>query len=82
MERGLVPPVVDEDIIKHFPQYNNRVGDKLIHHHIGGGGQATAVPETLHKGFGGIHNVEKEIGIRGNDKLTDMAEILSKDYKK
>ncbi|MBX4262275.1 hypothetical protein KTC96_08415 [Clostridium estertheticum] len=80
IDSGLVP-IVDKDFIQHFPQYNDTVGDKLIHHHIGGGGQATAVPETLHKGFGGIHNVEKEIGIRGNDKLTDMAETLSKDYK-
>ncbi len=30
--------------------------NKLIHHHIGGGGQAAAVPATVHNGYGGIHN--------------------------
>ncbi|WP_460288784.1 hypothetical protein [Clostridium sp. CTA-7] len=81
IEDGLVP-IVDEQFANYFPQYSDRIGNKLIHHHIGGGGQAAAVPETLHKGFGGIHNVEKENGIRGNDILTNIAEILSKDYKK
>lgn len=81
IEDGLVP-IVDEQFVKYFPQYRNRIGDKLIHHHIGGGSQAAAVPETLHKGFGGIHNIEKENGIRGNDRLTNIAETLSKDYKK
>lgn len=75
IERGTVP-VVDDEIVKHFPQYKDQIGDKLIHHHIGGGGQAAAVPESLHQGFGGIHNIEKEFGIRGNDPIPKIDKIL------
>ncbi|MGE6375973.1 T7SS effector LXG polymorphic toxin [Peribacillus muralis] len=80
IENGLVP-IVDDDFIKHFPQYNNTKGDKLIHHHIGGGGQAAAVPQSLHKGFGGIHNFEKEHNIRGNDPLTEIGEVFTSEKK-
>jgi len=38
-----------------------------VHHHIGGGGQAVAVPSKIHKGFGGIHNNEKQLGIWNNN---------------
>ncbi|MBS5795044.1 MAG: hypothetical protein KIC92_09910, partial [Clostridiales bacterium] len=65
-------PVVDEEFIKYFPQYKDFLGDELRHHHIGGGGQVIFVPESLHKGFGGIHNVEKIFGIRDNDYLTEI----------
>ncbi|MEY9869067.1 putative ribonuclease toxin of YeeF-YezG toxin-antitoxin module [Peribacillus sp. B2I2] len=80
IENGLVP-VVDYDFIKHFPQYRDTKGDKLIHHHIGGGGQAAAVPQSLHKGFGGIHNFEKEHNIRGNDPLTEIGEVFTSEKK-
>ncbi|WP_342602828.1 T7SS effector LXG polymorphic toxin [Peribacillus sp. FSL E2-0159] len=80
IENGLVP-VVDDDFIKHFPQYRDTKGDKLIHHHIGGGGQAAAVPQSLHKGFGGIHNFEKEHNIRGNDPLTEIGEVFTSEKK-
>lgn len=76
IENGLVP-VVDDDFIKYFPQYKGCKGDKLIHHHIGGGGQAAAVPQSLHKGFGGIHNFEKEYKIRDNDPLTEIGEVFT-----
>ncbi|WP_394556301.1 T7SS effector LXG polymorphic toxin [Priestia aryabhattai] len=76
IENGLVP-VVDDDFIKYFPQYKDCKGDKLIHHHIGGGGQAAAVPQSLHKGFGGIHNFEKEYKIRDNDPLTEIGEVFT-----
>jgi hypothetical protein len=35
---------------KYFPQYNITAlkGKPLIHHHIGGGGQALALPQPLH----------------------------------
>ena len=45
------------------------LGDKLVHHHIGGGGQAFPVPQKLHPGSGGIHNIEKEAGIWGKIKF-------------
>ena len=80
IENGLVP-IVDEDFIKYFPQYNDCMGDKLIHHHIGGGGQAAAVPQSLHKGFGGIHNFEKEHNIRGNDPLSEIGEVFTSEKK-
>jgi hypothetical protein len=64
IENGTVP-VVDDTFVEHFTQYNNQIGDKLIHHHIGGG-QAAAVPQSLHPGFGGIHNVEKTFGNGSN----------------
>lgn len=76
IENGLVP-VVDDDFIKYFPQYKDCKGDKLIHHHIGGGGQAAAVPQSLHQGFGGIHNFEKEYKIRDNDPLTEIGEVFT-----
>ncbi len=43
-------------------------GKPLVHHHIGGGGQAMAIPQPLHPGSGGIHNIEKQIGIWGKDQ--------------
>ncbi|MBU8881369.1 hypothetical protein BGM26_20835 [Bacillus sp. FJAT-29790] len=71
-----VAPIVDETFIQKFPQYKNYIGDKLIHHHIGGGGQVTAVPASLHEGFGGIHNHEKINNVRGNDPLTDIGQTI------
>ncbi|MED1790091.1 RHS repeat-associated core domain-containing protein [Brevibacillus laterosporus] len=75
-------PVNNETFRKYFPQYDMKGirGDKLIHHHIGGGGQAFPVPQTLHPGSGGIHNIEKKAGIWGNDKM--YAELLQRLLKK
>ncbi|WP_430794209.1 hypothetical protein [Bacillus thuringiensis] len=55
---------------RHFPQYDivGLKGKPLVHHHIGGGGQAMAIPQPLHPGSGGIHNTEKQIGIWGKDQ--------------
>jgi hypothetical protein len=78
---GLAPEV-DELFVEYFPQYQNYIGDTLIHHHIGGGGQAAAVPETVHPGFGGIHNIEKKLKIRGNDPLSDIGKTLIELFKK
>ena len=72
---GLVPEV-DEKFIEFFPQYKDCLGSKLVQHHIGGGLQAVAVPQNLHEGFGGMHNIEKEFRIRNNDYLTYIAEVL------
>ena len=62
--------------LKYFPQYAKYEGDALRHHHIGGGGQAVSIPETLHSGFGGVHNYEKESGVTGNDYLTERAQTI------
>ncbi|MHC5531782.1 T7SS effector LXG polymorphic toxin [Priestia megaterium] len=72
-------PVNDEIFRNYFEQYDLKGvrGDKLIHHHIGGGGQAFPVPQKLHLGFGGIHKIEKQNEIWGNDKrYADMLETL------
>ena len=77
IEAGRVP-IVDSTFASHFPQYSGCDGDKLIHHHIGGGGQVAAVPSTYHPGYGGIHNVEKATGVRENDNYTGIAQTLVK----
>ncbi|MEK3963442.1 hypothetical protein [Paenibacillus sp. FSL H7-0323] len=71
-------PINDKQFREHFPQFNIKElnNDTLIHHHIGGGGQAVAVPSKLHPGSGGIHNAEKEAGIWGSD--SQYAELLEK----
>ena len=71
-------PVNDKTFREQHPQYDIKelYNDKLIHHHVGGGGQAVAVPSKLHPGTGGIHNAEKAAGIWGND--SEYAELLEK----
>lgn len=56
-------PKVDDQFLQYFPQYKDYEDQFLVHHHIGGGGQAMPIPKTLHEGFGIIHNVEKLLGI-------------------
>ena len=59
-------PVVDQKMIsfnKEWGQYRNQT---LVHHHIGGDGEAVALPENAHKGQGEIHNHEKAAGITDN----------------
>jgi hypothetical protein len=69
-------PVNDRQFREHFSQYDIKelYNDTLIHHHVGGGGQAVAVPSKLHPGSGGIHNAEKAAGVWGND--SENAELL------
>jgi hypothetical protein len=72
-------PVNDPAFRSVFTQYDKKAffNDPLIHHHIGGGGQAFAVPATLHPGSGGIHNLEKDAGIWGKeDPVADMLDRL------
>lgn len=71
-------PVNDKKFREHFPQYDIKelYNDTLIHHHIGGGGQAVAVPAKLHPGSGGIHNAEKAAEVWGSDST--YAELLEK----
>ncbi|MEM5673371.1 hypothetical protein AAHB54_28740 [Bacillus cereus] len=49
--------------LEEFPQYDftGLRGTKLVHHHIGGGGQAVGVPLPLHPGFGGFITQKKRL---------------------
>lgn len=69
-------PINDKTFRQYFPQYDveGLRGKPLIHHHIGGGGQAFGIPSPLHIGSGGVHNVEKLYGIWGID--SDYAERI------
>ena len=53
-------PVVDVKFTDAFPEYK---GETLVHHHIGQDGQAVALPQSIHKGYGEIHTVEHDVGI-------------------
>lgn len=61
-------PIVDQKMIDHNPQFAQFKGEPLAHHHIGGDGQAAAVPRSMHMGYGEIHNHEKKAGITQNCK--------------
>lgn len=61
-------PRVNSKWIEHFPEHKDFDGQQLIHHHIGGDGQAVALPKGLHKGNGGIHVDERKLGITANAK--------------
>lgn len=79
-------PIVDKRMIDHNPQFKDYKGDTLIHHHIGGDGEATALPAGMHKGYGGVHSAEKEAGItqRCKDFSNECQKCLSQnpDLKK
>ena len=59
-------PLVDNTFISFFPEYSDFISEKLFHHHIGEDGQAVALPTSLHKGYGVVHNSEKIIGVTEN----------------
>ncbi len=61
-------PEVDDVFTAIFPQYKGYEKCKMVHHHIGGGPEAFAVPEPLHRGIGGIHLAEKAVGLAGLGK--------------
>lgn len=65
-------PVVDKKFVDYFPQYREYKGEILVHHHIGRDGQAVALPQSIHKGYGEIHTIEHNLGI------TDKAQDFSK----
>lgn len=56
-------PIVDQKMISHNPNWAQFRNQELVHHHIGGNGEAVAVPQNVHKGQGEIHNHEKSAGI-------------------
>lgn len=59
-------PVVDQKMISSNPNWAQYRNQTLVHHHIGGDGEAVALPQNAHKGQGEIHNYEKESGITSN----------------
>lgn len=61
-------PIVDQKMIAHNPSWAQYVNQPLIHHHVGGGSEAVAVPQNMHKGQGEIHNQERAAGITENCK--------------
>lgn len=61
-------PIVDAKMIVHNPGWEQYRNQPLVHHHIGGDGEAVAVPKNAHKGQGEIHNHEKAAGITDNCK--------------
>ena len=61
-------PIVDAKMIAHNPGWEQYRNQPLVHHHIGGDGEAVAVPKNVHKGQGEIHNHEKAAGITDNCK--------------
>ena len=61
-------PIVDQRMIQYNPQFKDYKEDTLIVHHIGGDGEVTAIPHSMHKGYGGVHNEEKAVGITGQCK--------------
>ncbi|NFG61450.1 hypothetical protein FDG75_12890 [Clostridium botulinum] len=73
-------PKVDKQFIKYFPQYSDNNKEIIRHHHIGGGSQAMPIPDSLHPGYGGVHNIEKEFGILVENTLDELlaneAEII------
>lgn len=70
MESGR-SPVVDKRFTDAFPQYKSYKGETLVHHHIGQDGQAVALPQSIHKGYGEIHAVENDL------RITDKARAFS-----
>ena len=71
-------PEANRQFIKHNPQYARFEGESLIHHHIGGDGQAVAIPQSVHsKGYGEIHNIERDLGIRAEaEKFSEQVKRL------
>lgn len=57
------PPIVDQKMLQHNPQWSDFRQQELVHHHVGGDGEVAAVPKGAHKGYGEIHNQEKNAGI-------------------
>lgn len=66
-------PLVDKTFIQHFPEYKDFELSPLVHHHIGGDGQAVAVPKPIHNGNGEIHNIESSLGITRNGQKFSQA---------
>ena len=65
-------PIVDQKMISSNPNWAQYRNQTLVHHHIGGDGEAVAIPKNAHKGQGEIHNYEKSAGI--TDKCKNFSQ--------
>lgn len=76
-------PRVNKTFIDSFPQYRDFKDQQLFHHHIGGYGDAVAAPKDLHTGYGGIHNIEKQLHITENAQRIsrECRRLCAKDQK-
>ena len=70
-------PIVDQKMIDHNPSWSQYRNQALIHHHIGGDGEAVAIPQNAHVGSGEIHNIEKDAGI--TDRCKEFSQKCAKD---
>jgi hypothetical protein len=76
-------PKVDKTFIESFPQHKEFNRSVLYHHHIGGNGDAVALPVDIHKGYGEIHNIENNLGVTKNaERFTEQChKVCAKDQK-
>jgi len=76
-------PRVNKTFIDYFPQYKDFNEQKLYHHHIGGNGDAVAMPKDAHTGFGEVHNIERQLSIRENAEnyTRECHRLCAKDQK-
>src|SRR6266566_6966333 len=58
-------PIVDDVWIKSHPEHAPYKGQKLIHHHVGEGGTAVALPESLHHAHSVVHPTSQVVGAAG-----------------
>ncbi|MHB1151792.1 MAG: hypothetical protein ACYCWE_05815 [Eubacteriales bacterium] len=72
-------PLCDQKFTDVFNEFRGYEGNKLIHHHIGGDGQAVALPQDLHVGTGGVHIAEKRVGIY--DLTKNFSDKVQSDYE-
>jgi hypothetical protein len=59
-------PIVDDTWIKYHPNQKVFIGERLEHHHINNLGEATYIPQTLHRG-----KLNKDILHVDNDNILD-----------
>jgi hypothetical protein len=66
------PPVVDDTWIRANAQHARYRGETLIHHHIGQGGRAVAIPEGLHRAHSLLHPQRQTVGRGGRAPLKEL----------
>jgi hypothetical protein len=71
-------PIVDEVWIRYHPNQKSFLGEKLEHHHINNLGEATYIPQTLHRG-----KFNKDILHVDNDEfLVSLKELIEQKLSK
>ena len=58
-------PIVNDQFVYSFLEYEQFIYQTLVHHNAGEGGQAFDVPQAVHVGVGGVHSTERNYGNRG-----------------